>query len=94
VSSAEQPQIPEPSAADGAPAGRAGQKPRRRGLFYTAMAIFAIGVVATIAAIVYPLLSADSEGPTWIYLVAMLCAPLGFLLAIIYAIASSRPSRH
>lgn len=57
------------------------------------MIIFAVGIVATVAAIIVPLVSASGEGPTWVYLVAMICAPLGFLLAIVYAILSGRPPK-
>ena len=54
------------------------------------MFFFAVGVIGVLASIAVPLLSASSEGPTWVYLVGMLCTPLGFVLAIIYALLSGR----
>ena len=59
-------------------------------MFYAAMFFFAVGIVGVLASIAVPLLSSSNEGPTWVYLIGMLCTPLGFALAIIYALLSGR----
>ena len=65
-------------------------RPRRRGLFVTALVIFSIGVVFTIAAALTPFVL-DRDAPTVLYLGAMLFTPVGFLLGLLYAILGSRP---
>ena len=54
------------------------------------MFFFVVGLIAVLASVVIPLLSSSNEGPTWIYLIGILFTPLGFLLAIIYALLSGR----
>lgn len=61
---------------------------RFRPLFLTAMFFFVVGVIGVLASIAIPLLSSSNEGPTWVYLIGILCTPLGFVLAIIYALLS------
>lgn len=65
-------------------------RPRRRGLFVTALVIFTIGVLFTIAAALTPFVL-GRDAPTVLYLGAMLFTPLGFLLGLLYAILGSRP---
>lgn len=54
------------------------------------MFFFVLGLIGVLASVAIPLLSSSDEGPTWVYLIGMLCTPLGFLLAIIYALLSGR----
>lgn len=60
-------------------------------LLLIAMGLFAIGLLAVFAIFGIGLLS-DSKPGLWLYLLAM-CAPLGFLLALIYALWSGRRKR-
>ncbi|NLU82425.1 hypothetical protein [Rhodococcus sp. HNM0569] len=62
-----------------------------KGLFYTALAFFFVGVAAIVAMFV---VSAATDGPPGLalYLVALAC-PVGFVLAIVYALRSGRRSR-
>ncbi|KAA0917370.1 hypothetical protein FQ137_11735 [Dietzia sp. ANT_WB102] len=61
-------------------------------MFVTALVIFAIGVVFTIAAALTPF-ALDRDAPTILYLGAMLFTPAGFLLGLLYAILGSRPPK-
>ena len=79
------PWVPDP---DSVPSAR----PRRRGLFVTAVVVFAIGVIFTIAAALTPFVLGH-DAPTVLYVCAMLFTPLGFLLGLLYAILGSRPPR-
>ncbi|MBB0997667.1 hypothetical protein DQ226_15085 [Dietzia maris] len=65
-------------------------RPRRRGLFVTALVIFSIGVLFTVAAALTPFVL-GRDAPTILYLGAMLFTPVGFLLGLLYAILGSRP---
>ncbi|GAA1736482.1 hypothetical protein BFG51_17230 [Dietzia alimentaria] len=65
-------------------------RPRRRGLFVTALVIFTIGVLFTVAAALTPFVL-GRDAPTLLYLGAMLFTPVGFLLGLLYAILGSRP---
>ena len=67
-------------------------RPRRRGLFITAIVIFVIGVVFTIIAAAAPFIL-GRDAPTILYLAAMLFTPVGFLLGLLYAILGSRPPK-
>lgn len=69
------------------------QAPRRSAgwLLYIAMGLFAIGLLAVFAIFGVGLLT-DSKPGVWLYLLAM-CAPLGFLLSIGYALWSGRRAR-
>ncbi|MTE11333.1 hypothetical protein [Nocardia aurantiaca] len=60
-------------------------------LLYIAMGLFAIGLLAVVAIFGVGLLS-DSKPGLWLYLLAM-CAPLGFLLSVVYALWSGRRAR-
>lgn len=75
-----------------AESGPAPTRPRRRGLFITALVIFGIGVVFTIIAAGAPLVL-GRDAPTVLYLAAMLFTPVGFLLGLLYAILGSRPPK-
>ncbi len=55
------------------------------------MGLFAIGLLAVFAIFGVGLLT-DSKPGVWLYLLAM-CAPLGFLLSIVYALWSGRRAR-
>ncbi|MGC4935824.1 hypothetical protein ACLQ3C_19335 [Gordonia sp. DT30] len=71
-----------------APTGSAERKPGSR-LLQVAGVAFAIGVVAIIALFVTPLVAGGATAPTAVYLLTM-CAPLGLLLGVIYALRSAR----
>ncbi|EOM77857.1 hypothetical protein [Rhodococcus rhodnii] len=62
-----------------------------RALFYTAVTLFAVGVAAIVAIFVVGAMSDSSPGLP-LYVVSLAC-PLGFLLAIVYALRSGRRSR-
>ncbi|NNH71678.1 hypothetical protein HLB23_17725 [Nocardia uniformis] len=66
---------------------------RRSGtwLLRIAIGLFAIGLLAIIGIFGWAILS-DSEPALWLYLVAM-CAPLGFLFGVIFALWSGRRAR-
>lgn len=66
----------------------------RRGsdrLLQSAVALFGIGVLAVIGIFVTSVVSDESPG-LWLYLLSML-APVGFLLAIVFALWSGRRAR-
>ncbi|WP_282785832.1 MULTISPECIES: hypothetical protein [unclassified Nocardia] len=67
--------------------------PRRSGtwLLRTAIVLFAIGLLAIVGIFGWAIL-ADSEPGLWLYLLAM-CAPLGFLFGLVFALWSGRRSR-
>lgn len=67
-------------------------RPRRRGLLIAAIVLFGIGAVFTVLAALTPFVL-DRDAPTVLYLVAMICAPVGFLLGLLYALLGSRPPR-
>ncbi|MEU1993062.1 hypothetical protein ABZ511_01310 [Nocardia gamkensis] len=70
-----------------------GSAPRRRGdwLLRLALALFALGLLAIVVIFAIPLLTDAEPGP-WLYFGAML-APLGFVLAVVFALRSGRRSR-
>ncbi|WP_227022326.1 hypothetical protein [Dietzia maris] len=82
----------DPWTPDAAASARAADpvRPRRRGLFVTALVIFTIGVLFTVAAALTPFVL-GRDAPTLLYLGAMLFTPVGFLLGLLYAILGSRP---
>lgn len=55
------------------------------------MGLFAIGLLAIIAIFGWAAF-ADSEPGLWLYLLA-LCAPLGFLVGVVFALWSGRRTR-
>lgn len=61
-------------------------------LLRIALALFAIGLVAIVAILLFPIFS-DSKPPLSLYLTAMFSAPAGFVLALVYALASGRRAR-
>lgn len=70
-----------------------GRRPRRAsdGVLYLAITLFGAGLLAIVAIFLTPVLS-DSDPALWLYLTAML-TPVGFLLAIGYALWSGRRAR-
>ena len=75
-----------------AESGPPSSRPRRRGLFITALVVFCIGVVFSIAAAVMPFIL-GRDAPTILFLGAMFFTPIGFLLGLLYAILGSRPPK-
>jgi hypothetical protein len=67
--------------------------PRRSGdrLLHVALVLFGIGILAVIGIFVTPIVS-DSDPGLWLYGLAML-APVGFLLALVFALWSGRRAR-
>ncbi|MEE3849308.1 hypothetical protein VZC37_03130 [Gordonia sp. LSe1-13] len=61
-------------------------------LLQAAGVVFAIGVAAIVALFVTPLVTDGGTAPTVVYLLTM-CAPLGFVLGIVFALRSGRRSR-
>lgn len=61
-------------------------------LLRIALTLFAIGLVAIVAILMFPIFS-DAKPPLGLYLTAMFSAPTGFLLALVYALASGRRAR-
>lgn len=57
-------------------------------LLQVAVALFAVGLLALLALFATPVLT-DHTAPTAVYLLTA-CAPLGFLLGIVYALRSGR----
>lgn len=60
-------------------------------LLRSALTLFGLGLLAIIGIFVTAIVSDDEPG-LWLYLTAML-APVGFLLALIFALWSGRRSR-
>ncbi|WP_040794396.1 hypothetical protein [Nocardia higoensis] len=60
-------------------------------LLKLALTLFTAGLLAIIAIFVFSIVS-DSDPALWLYLTAML-APVGFLLALAFALWSGRRSR-
>ncbi|MGV9823988.1 MULTISPECIES: hypothetical protein [unclassified Gordonia (in: high G+C Gram-positive bacteria)] len=61
-------------------------------LLQVAGLVFVIGLVALIALFVTPIVAHGATAPTFVYLLTM-CAPLGFLLGIVFALRSGRRAR-
>ncbi|MFR9750835.1 hypothetical protein ACL02S_07345 [Nocardia sp. 004] len=70
-----------------------GGAPRRRGdwLLQLALCLFALGLLAVAAIFAIPILTDDTPG-LWLYFGALL-TPLGFILALVFALRSGRRSR-
>ncbi|MCS3877890.1 hypothetical protein GII30_05845 [Gordonia amarae] len=58
----------------------------------TAGVVFAIGIVAVVVLFLTPVVADGSTAPTFVYLLTM-CAPLGFVLGLIFAFRSAREIR-
>ena len=58
----------------------------------TAGVVFAIGIVAVVVLFLTPVVAGGSTAPTFVYLLTM-CAPLGFVLGLIFAFRSARGVR-
>jgi fatty acid desaturase len=65
---------------------------RSTALLRIALVLFAIGLVAIVAILFFPVFS-DAKPPLGLYLTAMFSAPAGFVLALVYALASGRRAR-
>ncbi|QNG17680.1 hypothetical protein G4H71_06050 [Rhodococcus triatomae] len=61
-------------------------------LFYSAVVSFVVGLAAIVAVFLLHAFSDDAPNLA-LYVVAMFACPLGFLLAIVYALTSGRRSR-
>ncbi|WP_406269939.1 hypothetical protein OH799_27660 [Nocardia sp. NBC_00881] len=70
-----------------------GGVPRRSGdwLLRLALCLFALGLLAIVAIFLTPALT-DGEPGLWLYFGALL-APLGFVVALVFALRSGRRSR-
>ncbi len=60
-----------------------------RRLLHVALAFFAIGLVATVTMFAVPALDDGVRAPVWVY-AATLGLPIGFVLAIAFALRSGR----
>ncbi|MCP2160921.1 hypothetical protein LX12_002108 [Williamsia serinedens] len=58
-------------------------------LLHVALAVFAIGLVATITMFAVPALDDGVRAPVWVYALT-LGLPIGFVLAIVFALRSGR----
>ncbi|SNS41200.1 hypothetical protein [Rhodococcoides kyotonense] len=61
-------------------------------LLRVALTIFAVGLLAIVAIFAVPAITHE-QPPLWLYLTAMLASPLGFVLAIVFALMSGRRAR-
>ncbi|WP_246222112.1 MULTISPECIES: hypothetical protein [Gordonia] len=57
-----------------------------------AIGFFVVGLVAIIVLFVTPLVTDGDTAPTFVYLLTM-CAPIGFVLGLIFALRSGRGIR-
>jgi hypothetical protein len=67
-------------------------RPRRNTLLRVALTIFAVGLLAIVAIFLVPAIT-HHEPPLWLYLTAMLASPLGFVLALVFALMSGRRAK-
>jgi len=61
-------------------------------LLRIALTLFAAGLLAIAAIFLVPAVGGN-EPPLWLYLTAMLAAPTGFVLAIVFALLSGRRAK-
>ena len=61
-------------------------------LLQAAGVVFAVGLAAIVALFATPLVTDGDTAPTVVYVLTM-CAPLGFVLGIVYALLSGRRAR-
>ncbi|MGA9870367.1 MAG: hypothetical protein WBQ44_04365 [Rhodococcus sp. (in: high G+C Gram-positive bacteria)] len=61
-------------------------------LLRIALALFAAGLLAITAIFLVPAVGGESP-PLWLYLTAMIAAPVGFVLAIVFALTSGRRAK-
>ena len=66
------------------------QKPSR--LLPTAVVLFGIGMVASIA-LLFPAVRDSGTAPVTVVYLLALCAPIGFLCGLVFALRSGRRSR-
>jgi len=74
--------------------GSAGERRRSANsvLLRIALTLFAAGLLAIAAIFLVPAVGGN-EPPLWLYLTAMLAAPTGFVLAIVFALLSGRRAK-
>ncbi|MGZ8178721.1 hypothetical protein ACXVUM_12410 [Williamsia sp. SKLECPSW1] len=58
-------------------------------LLHVALAFFAIGLIATVTMFAVPALDDGVRAPVWVY-AATLGLPIGFVLAVVFALRSGR----
>lgn len=61
-------------------------------LLYVALVLFVVGVVAVLTMFAYPALDGGDRAPIGVYLLT-LAAPIGFVLALVFALRSGRRHR-
>lgn len=61
-------------------------------LLLVAGVIFVIGLAAIVALFLVPIVADGATAPTAVYVLTM-CAPIGFLLSVVYALRSGRRVR-
>ncbi len=61
-------------------------------LLYVALVLFAVGIVAIATMFAYPALADGDRAPIGVYLLT-LATPIGFVLAIVFALRSGRRHR-
>ncbi|AYJ48582.1 hypothetical protein [Rhodococcus sp. P1Y] len=61
-------------------------------LLRSALTLFGAGILAIAAIFLVPAVGGN-EPPLWLYLTAMIAAPLGFVLALVFALISGRRAR-
>ncbi|MGV9711103.1 hypothetical protein ACWDTI_10625 [Gordonia sp. NPDC003424] len=61
-------------------------------LLAVAGVVFAIGLLAIVALFVTPLVTDGDTAPTVVYVLTM-CAPVGFVLGLVFALRSGRRAR-
>ncbi|OZF41847.1 hypothetical protein [Rhodococcus sp. 14-2470-1a] len=61
-------------------------------LLRVALVLFVAGFIAIAAIFLVPAVGGN-EPPLWLYLTAMIAAPLGFVLALVFALFSGRRAR-
>ncbi|OZF08354.1 hypothetical protein CH300_03150 [Rhodococcus sp. 15-1154-1] len=61
-------------------------------LLRVALVLFVAGLIAIAAIFLVPAVGGN-EPPLWLYLTAMIAAPLGFVLALVFALFSGRRAR-
>ena len=66
--------------------------PRTPAGLIAAGGVFAVGVVAIVALFLSPVIDGGATAPTFVYLLTM-CAPLGFVIGLIFAFRSARGVR-
>ncbi|MGC4962664.1 hypothetical protein ACPXCG_03175 [Gordonia sp. DT218] len=61
-------------------------------LLQLAGVVFAIGLAAIVALFVTPMVTDGGTAPTFVYVLTM-CAPVGFVIGLVFALRSGRRAR-